>query len=81
MRIDTILRVAAAALAGHGRVARIGQVDQRSGVTAVDVRGHGPFPYQVDGDHLGDIEEISIRYVPAVLDLVVPVRPLDPADT
>jgi diacylglycerol kinase family enzyme len=81
MRIDTILRVAAAALAGDGRVARIGQVDQRSGVTAVDVRGHGPFPYQVDGDHLGDIEEISIRYVPAVLDLVVPVRPLDPADT
>ncbi|QYG91530.1 diacylglycerol kinase family lipid kinase [Iamia sp. SCSIO 61187] len=81
MRIDTIVRVATAALAGGGRVARIGQVDQRSGVTAVEVRGHGPFPYQVDGDHLGDIEEISIRYVPDVLDLVVPVRPLDPAET
>lgn len=80
MRIDTILRVAAAALAGDGRVARIGKVDHRTGVTAVEVTGHGPFPYQVDGDHLGDIERITIRHVPNVLDLVLPVAPLDPAD-
>ncbi|HEX7132780.1 MAG TPA: diacylglycerol kinase family protein [Iamia sp.] len=74
MRIDTILRVSAAALAGDGRVARIGKVDQRSGVTAIEVTGHGPFPYQVDGDHLGDIERITIRHVPDILDLVLPVQ-------
>jgi diacylglycerol kinase family enzyme len=36
------------------------------------VEGFGPFPYQVDGDHLGDTERLDIRHVPDVLDLVVP---------
>lgn len=74
MRIDTILRVAGAALAGGGKVQRLGKrVDARTGVTAIDISGHGPFPYQVDGDFLGDVEDISIRYEPDVLDLVLPV--------
>ena len=77
MRIDTILRVAGAALAGKGRVQRIGRVDARDGVTAIEITGFGPFPYQVDGDHLGDLERISLRYEPDVIDLVLPVA--DPA--
>ncbi len=75
MRIDTILRVAGAALAGGGKVQRIGKVDARAGVTHLEVTGHGPFPYQVDGDHLGDIERVTIRYEPDVLDLVLPLPP------
>ncbi|HYI60674.1 MAG TPA: diacylglycerol kinase family protein [Acidimicrobiales bacterium] len=73
MRIDTILRVAGAALQGGGRVGRIGAVDERRGVTAVDVVGHGPFPYQMDGDHLGDAETLTIRHRPDVLDVVLPL--------
>jgi hypothetical protein len=42
-------------------------------VTAVDVVGHGPFPYQMDGDHLGDAETLTIRYRPDVLDVVLPL--------
>ncbi len=73
MRFATIMRVAGAALQGGGRVGRIGKVDERRGVTAVEVTGHGPFPYQIDGDHLGDAERISIRHCPDVLDLVLPL--------
>lgn len=73
MRIDTILRVAGAALAGEGRVGRIGKVDMRTGVTAIDITGHGPFPYQIDGDHLGDATDIAIRYRPDALDVVLPL--------
>ncbi len=36
------------------------------------VTGHGPFPYQVDGDHLGDTERLELPHVPDVLDLVMP---------
>ena len=36
------------------------------------VEGHGPFPYQVDGDYLGDTERLEFRHEPDVLDLVVP---------
>ena len=79
MRLDTILRVVAAAVRGGGRVGRIGAVDERLGVTAIEVTGQGPFPYQVDGDHLGDIERLSIRHEPEILDMVLPVRPSDEA--
>ncbi len=72
MRVDTILRVAGSALAGGGRVQKMRKVDARDGVTAIEVTGHGPFPYQVDGDFLGDVERVSIRYEPDVLDLVLP---------
>ena len=33
---------------------------------------HGPFPYQVDGDFLGEIERLEVSYVPDSLSLVVP---------
>ena len=76
MRLDTILRVSGAALAGKGRVQHIGsKVDTRTDVRHIEVTGHGPFPYQVDGDFLGTTEQVSIRYEPDVLDLVLPVAP------
>ena len=41
-------------------------------ISSVAVVGYGPFPYQVDGDHLGDAERLEIRHEPEVLDLVLP---------
>jgi hypothetical protein len=34
--------------------------------------GPEPFPYQVDGDHLGEVERLDFTYEPAALSLVVP---------
>ncbi|MGI8937438.1 MAG: diacylglycerol/lipid kinase family protein [Iamia sp.] len=81
MRFDTILRVGGAAVAGGGRVGRIKAVDERREVDTMEVTGFGPFPYQVDGDHLGDVERLVIRHEPEVLDVVLPLagRPSSPS--
>lgn len=55
-----------------GRIIDDPIVENRSGVTDLTVTGHGPFPYQVDGDHLGDAEVLQFRWRPDVLSLVVP---------
>lgn len=73
MTFPHILRLASAALSlGGGPVGRLRFVDYRFDVDAVTVTGDGPFPYQVDGDHLGDTEALVLRHEPEVLDLVVP---------
>ena len=36
------------------------------------ITGHEPFPYQVDGDYLGDTERLVLRHHPEILRLVVP---------
>lgn len=41
-------------------------------LTWLRIRGHRPFEWQVDGDFLGHIEELEIRWEPNVLRLVTP---------
>lgn len=36
------------------------------------VAHHGPFPWQVDGDYLGEVERLAVEYVPDALTLVMP---------
>ena len=33
---------------------------------------YGAFPYQVDGDHLGDTDRLELRHQADALDLVIP---------
>jgi diacylglycerol kinase family enzyme len=67
------MRIIGSAL-GSGRYLRDNRwTDYRHDLTSLVVTGHGPFPYQVDGDHLGDAERLEIRHQPEVLDLVMPV--------
>ena len=47
-------------------------VDYHADVTDFTIRGHTTFPYQVDGDYLGEVSTLRFRYEPAVLDLVIP---------
>ena len=47
-------------------------VDEHVDVSAFTVRGHRPFPYQVDGDYLGEVNQLRFRYEPDIIDLVVP---------
>jgi len=44
----------------------------RADVDALTVLGSGPFPYQVDGDHLGDVERLEFTYEDDALTIVVP---------
>jgi diacylglycerol kinase family enzyme len=72
MNFVQILRIAAAALRGGDRLRRLPYVDLRTDLSRLVVTGYGPFPYQVDGDHLGETERLEFRHEPAVLDLVLP---------
>jgi diacylglycerol kinase family enzyme len=66
------MRIIGSAL-GNGRHLRTSRwTDHRTDLTKVTVTGYGPFPYQVDGDHLGDTEQLEITHEPDVLDLVMP---------
>jgi diacylglycerol kinase family enzyme len=48
-------------------------VDYRTNLPGVEVSGHGPFPYQLDGDYLGETDNLSIVKRPEALTVVVPV--------
>jgi diacylglycerol kinase family enzyme len=73
LRIPTILGLVGSALLTNGRrVTRHRLVDYRPDVTEVTVEGYGAFPYQVDGDHLGDTEHLVLHHEPDALDLVLP---------
>ncbi len=50
------------------------KVDYQPDVTDLVVKGYGPFPYQVDGDHLGDTEELTFTWREDLLSLVVPAN-------
>jgi diacylglycerol kinase family enzyme len=78
LRLGTILRLAGAALRGQGRPARLRAVDYRTDLDGLVVTGYGPFPYQVDGDYLGETEELVFRHEPDALDLVLPVATATP---
>jgi diacylglycerol kinase family enzyme len=69
------MRIIGSAL-GSGKHLRSSRwTDHRTDLTRVTVTGYGPFPYQVDGDHLGDTERLELSHEPDALHLVMPVRP------
>ena len=65
-----------AALSAMGRGRRLDRdpsIVQRADLAALDfVAHHAPFPWQVDGDYLGDVERLEVRYEPDCLSLVTP---------
>ena len=72
MRAVPFLTVIGSALMGGGRVARSKRVDYRTDLGALTIQGYGPIPYQVDGDFLGEIDELRFRHEPDAIRLVLP---------
>jgi diacylglycerol kinase family enzyme len=48
-------------------------VDYRTNFPGVEISGHRPFPYQLDGDYLGETDNLSIIKRPEALTVVIPV--------
>lgn len=67
-----LLRILSSALGSGRRLRNDKQVSFRADVRHVEIDGYGPVPHQVDGDYLGDIEHLELRYEPDTLSLVVP---------
>jgi diacylglycerol kinase family enzyme len=72
LRPGVVLHLLISALLGGRRIRRHRWVDYRDGISEVTVRGHGPFPYQVDGEYLGETTSLLLRHEPAILSLVIP---------
>lgn len=75
LRTDRFLRIMAKALRANGSLASDPFIHYRPDVDelvveAIDGR---PFPYQIDGDFLGEIDRMELRHVPEIMDLVLPV--------
>ena len=66
------VRATVAAARGGDRLGRLRHVDVVERVESFVVTGHRPFPWQVDGDHLGDTLRLEFHHEPDVLSLVVP---------
>jgi len=48
------------------------RIDVHTDLAGLHVAGQRPFPYQVDGDFLGDTRRLSFRHEPEALNLVAP---------
>jgi len=71
MRARAILTSLAGALRGGG-VQPATHLDIRTSVERLCIEHDTPFPYQLDGDALGESTRLDIRHVPEAVRLVVP---------
>jgi diacylglycerol kinase family enzyme len=67
-----VMRVIGSALATGRHLRSSRWTDHRVDIDRITIEGYGPFPYQVDGDYLGETERLEITHEPEVLDLVRP---------
>lgn len=67
-----MLGIIGSALGIGGPVRSRPEVAYDANVSSATVVGRAAFPYQLDGDYLGEVERIDLHHEPAVLDLVVP---------
>jgi len=71
MKATTILRSLAGALKGGG-VKPTAELDEQVGLEHLVIEHETPFPYQLDGDHLGEVTRLEFHHVPDAVQLVVP---------
>ena len=72
LSLPVLLTGAASALQDGQRLKHQPKVAQLTDVRSLTVTGYGPFPWQVDGDYLGDTEHLTISWSPDALTIVVP---------
>lgn len=71
IELGVLIVGAASALGTGARLQRHPGVAQLAGLDRLTVVGYGPFPWQVDGDYLGETERIEITYQRDALTLVM----------
>jgi len=70
--LPMLLGGALSALNGGQRLMHHPKVAQLTDVHSLTVTGYGPFPWQLDGDYLGDTEHLTISWMPDTLTVVMP---------
>jgi diacylglycerol kinase family enzyme len=72
LELSLLLTGAASSLRGGRLLTQHPKVAMRTHVESLTVTGHGPFPWQVDGDYMGESEHLSITWEPDSLTIVTP---------
>lgn len=71
LKVMAVLKSLGGALRGGG-VKPSETLDVHEDVDEFTISHHEPFPYQLDGDYLGEINELQFRHVPDAIRLVRP---------
>jgi diacylglycerol kinase family enzyme len=72
LRFTTVMAAIGSALRSGRYLRRASAIVLRDDLASLTVTGRGPFPYQVDGDFLGEVDAVELRHHPACLDLYLP---------
>jgi diacylglycerol kinase family enzyme len=75
MKLGTFLPLVGSALGGGAKLRSSPDVDYRPNLTEITVaapEGQAAFPYQADGDYLGEAEQLTFTHEPERLLLVMP---------
>lgn len=66
-----VVRALSIAVRG-GDITKVASVERFDGLERLTVRGHRPFPWQIDGDHLGDTDVLDFSYEHECLSVLLP---------
>jgi diacylglycerol kinase family enzyme len=72
LRLALVLRAAASSVGNIHFLATSPEIVQVPDVGSVSVSADAPFPWQVDGDYLGEVEQLEISHRPDCLTVVTP---------
>ena len=72
LRLSLVLRAAASAVGRVDFLVTSSEIVQVPDVGRVSVGSDAPFPWQVDGDYLGEVEQLEIGHRPDCLTVVTP---------
>lgn len=66
-------------LLNDGGVANDGDTHHLSDIGRAVLQGTRPFPYQLDGEFIGEVKQLELSHLPNALRFVVPVSPVQPS--
>ena len=72
LRASLLLRATASGATRARFVTHSPAIVQRADIDQLTISADRPFPWQVDGDYLGEVERLDVAYEPDALTLVVP---------
>jgi hypothetical protein len=72
LRFAPVIAAVASSMGRGSILRRHPRILNRSALSSFTVVGPGPFPYQVDGDHLGEVDRLAFSHEPGALTIVVP---------
>ena len=72
LRPAVVVRAATASVGRISFLTTSPEIVQRTDVSSVGVTANVPFPWQVDGDYLGEVERLDVAFEPDALTLIVP---------